>query len=87
MILLLIIIIIIIVFNSISFKFKQEITGQTGNDGKKDVKIIVPLKYLCNFWRTLTMPTINYEISLQLKCFNICILVANQNPIFHITDT
>ena len=24
--------------NSVSFKFKQQITGQTGNGGKKDVK-------------------------------------------------
>ena len=35
--------------NSASFKFKQEITWQTGNGGTKDVEIIVPLKYLNNF--------------------------------------
>ena len=35
--------------NSTSFKFKQKITGQTGNDGTKDVEIMVPLKYLSNF--------------------------------------
>ena len=34
--------------NGISFKFKQQITGQTGNDGTKDVEITVPLKYLSN---------------------------------------
>ena len=39
--------------NSISFKFKQQITEQTGNNGTKDVEIIVPLKYLSNFWRTI----------------------------------
>ena len=27
-----------------SFKFKAKITGQTGNEGTKDVEIIVPLK-------------------------------------------
>ena len=32
--------------NSNSFKFKQKITGQTGNGGTKDVEIMVPLKYL-----------------------------------------
>ena len=51
--------------NSASFKFKQQITGQTG--GTKDVEIMVPLKYLSNFWRTLEMPLINCEISLQFK--------------------
>ena len=49
-----------------SFKFKARITGQTGNDGTKDVEIIVPLKYLSNFWRTLEMPVINCEVNLIL---------------------
>ena len=53
--------------NTTSFKFKQKITGETGNGGTKDVELMVPLKYLSNFWRTLEMPLINCEISLQLK--------------------
>ena len=53
--------------NSISFKFKQQITEQTGNSGTKDVEIMVPLKSLSNFWRTLEVALINCEISLQLK--------------------
>ena len=39
--------------NSASFKFKQKITGWTGDNGTKAVKIMVPLKYLSNFWRNL----------------------------------
>ena len=35
--------------NSASFKFKHQITGQTGNGGTKSVEIMVPLKYLSNF--------------------------------------
>ena len=42
-----------------SFNFKAKITGQTGNNGTKDVEIMVPQKYLSNFWRTLKMPLIN----------------------------
>ena len=57
------------------FKFKQQITGQTGNDGTKDVEIMVPSKYLYNFWRTLEIPLINCEISLQLKWSKKCIIV------------
>ena len=30
--------------NNASFKFKQKITGKTGDDGTKHVKIMVPLK-------------------------------------------
>ena len=42
-----------------SFNFKVKFTGQTGNDGTKDVEIMAPLKYLTNFWRTLEIPLIN----------------------------
>ena len=74
-----------------SFKFKAKITGQTGNDGTKDVKIMVPLKYLSNFWRTLEMPLINCEVSLILTWSPTCVLIAtgiqNQNATFEITDT
>ena len=50
-----------------SFKSKKKITGKTrSNDNKKDVEIMVPLKYLSNFWRTLEMPLINCEVNLIL---------------------
>ena len=36
------------------FKSKIKITGETpDDDNEKDVEIMVPLKYLSNFWRTL----------------------------------
>ena len=54
-----------------SFNFKTKITGQTAANnnngniaGRVDVEIMVPLKYLSNFWRTLEMPLINYEVEL-----------------------
>ena len=34
------------------FNFKTKITGQTGSNDRKDVKIMVLLKYMSNFWRT-----------------------------------
>ena len=74
-----------------SFKFKAKITGETGNNGTKDVEIMVPLKYLSNFWRTLEMPLINCEVNLILTWSSTCVLVAtgvqNQNATFAITDT
>ena len=46
-----------------SFKSKIKITGKTpANGNTKDVEIMVPLKYLSNFWRTLEMPLINCEV-------------------------
>ena len=77
--------------NTNSFNFKAKITGQTGDNGTKDVEIMVPLKYLSNFWRTLEMPLINCEINLILTWSSTCVIVStrhiNQNTAFEITDT
>ena len=75
---------------SILFKFKEKITGQTGNNGTKEVEKMVLLKYVRNFWTTLEMPLINCKISLTLtskQCFSVTDTAANQDPIFAITDT
>ena len=46
--------------DSESFKSKIKITGKTSDDNnEKDVEIMVPLKYLSIFWRTLEMSLIN----------------------------
>ena len=74
-----------------SFNFKTKITGQTNNDGIINVEIMVPLKYLSNFWRTLEMPLINCEVELILTWSAGCVIiytdVANQFPTFTITET
>ena len=48
----------IAIFNGVndtdSFNFKSKIIGKTNDDGDiENVEIMVPLKYLSNFWRTL----------------------------------
>ena len=74
-----------------SFNFKAKIIGQTGNNGTNDVEIMVPLKYLSNFWRTLEISLINCEVNLILIWSSTCVLIAtgvqNQNATFAITDT
>ena len=60
--------------NSASFRFKQKRTGETGHDGRKDVKIMVPLKYLSNFWRTLEMPLINCGVNLIITWSANCVI-------------
>ena len=53
--------------DSESFKSKIKITGKPPAAGnEKDVEIMVPLKYLSNFWRTLEIPLINSEVRLIL---------------------
>ena len=58
------------------FKFEAKITCQTGDDGTKDVEIMVPLKYLSSFWRTLEMPLTNCEVNLILTWSSNCVLIA-----------
>ena len=49
------------------FKSKIKITGKTpANGNTKDVEVMVPLKYLSNFWRILEMPLTNCEVNLIL---------------------
>ena len=74
-----------------AFNFKVKMVGQTGDDGTKNVEIMVPIKYLSNFWRTLEMTLINCEFNLILtwseRCAIVSTNVANQNAKFAITDT
>ena len=55
--------------NSSSFKYKVSLLGNPvldGNITKRSVKVVVPIKYLSNFFRSLEMPLINCKIKLNL---------------------
>ena len=72
-----------------SFSFKAKITGQTNDDVEiNGVEILVPLKCLSNFWRTLEMPLISCEIELILTWSKSAVIIstggANQIPTFKI---
>ena len=98
--------------NSESFKYKTSITGNTynvGDDekgydankvGKNENELVIPLKHLSNFWRTLNIPLIHFEIKLILTWSKNCVLgdmtvnalanpaiVAATELEFEITDT
>ena len=58
-----------------SIKSKIKITGKISPHGNaKDVEMIVPLKYLSSFWRTLEMPLINCEVNLILTWSSTCVI-------------
>ena len=74
--------------DSESFKSKIKIIGKTPNNNVKDVEIMVPLKYLSNFWRTLEMPLINCEVNIILTWSSTCVITnSNGAGTFEITDT
>ena len=82
--------------DSLNFKTKGKVQTAADNNngnipGGVDVEMMVPLKYLSNFWRTLEMPLINCEIELILDWSANCVIiythVANQVPTFTRTET
>ena len=71
--------------NTISLKYKSI-------DGVHGVKLVVPLKYISNFFRSLEMPLVNCKVDLQLTWTKDCIIssanaAANTVVSFKITDT
>ena len=75
--------------DSKSFKSKVKITGNTpAEDNTKEVEIIVPLKCLSKFWRTLEMPLINCEVNLILTWSKDCVITNSRGEKkFEITET
>ena len=77
--------------NSTSFKYKIKLLGNPVVDNaiaKLNVKIVVPLKYLSKFFRSLEMPLINCKIKLNLTWKKEFVL-SNQagNAVFIINNT
>ena len=88
----------LVINNSSSFKYKVDLLGDPvidNNVARLNVKIVVPLKYLSNFFRSLEMPLINCKIKLNLTWKKECVLstdaddAANpgNNALFIINDT
>ena len=51
-------------------------SGQTDNNGRiNNVEIMVSLKCLSNFWRTLKMSLINCEVDLILNWSADCVII------------
>ena len=75
-------------FYAVLFKFKQKITGKKADGCTKDVEIMLPLKYLSNFRKTLEILLISFEIKPILTWSDKCVLSNNANATtFAITDT
>ena len=76
------------VVNSNTFKYKNKITDNTYNvdagvdgydvnkNGKQEIELDIPLKYLGNFWRALNISLISCEVSLELKWNKNCVITS-----------
>ena len=80
--------------NSQSFIYKAALLAKTANavnnanSSVKYAEIVVPLKSLSNFWRSLEMPLINCTVYLELNWIEHCVLsTAGDSAKFAITNT
>ena len=77
--------------NSSSFKYKVDLLGDpvvANNIARRNVKIVLSLKYLSNFFRSLEMPLINCKIKLNLTWKKECVLSTDAgDAVFIINDT
>ena len=77
--------------NSSSFKYKVSLLGDPvldGNITERTVKVVVPLKYLSNFFISLEIPLINCKIKLNLTWKKECVLSTDAGAaVFIINDT
>ena len=67
----------------------MKIRGSTPTyDNTKDVEIIVPLKYLSNFRRTLVMPLFSYAVNLIVTWLSSSVITNHTGRgTFKVTDT
>ena len=74
------------------FVYKSKLIKGTDHNNVNDVKLVVPLKYLSNFFISLELPLVNCKIDLELTWHKDCIIssadaAAGQVVSFMITDT
>ena len=88
-----------------TYNVDEKITDDDGNEidnpkydankvGKNETEVVIPLKHLSNFWRSLNIPLINCEVEIILTWSKNCVLadmtLANNPPTgleFQIKDT
>ena len=81
--------------NSDSLKYKIKLLGNVtevavnaAGERRLNVKAVVPLKYLSNFFRSLEMPLINCKIKLNLTWKKECVLsTGDGEAVFIVNDT
>ena len=78
--------------NTTSLVYKPKLIKGTDNNNVNNVKLVVPLKYVSNFFRPLELPLVNCKIDLELTWHKDCMIfsvnaAAGQVVSFMITDT
>ena len=72
--------------------YKSKLISGTDDNNVNNVKLVVPLKYVSSFFRSLEMPLVNCKIDLELIWRKDCIIssadaAAGQVVSFMVTNT
>ena len=75
-----------------SLVYKSKLIKGTDDNNVNNGKLVLPLKYVSNFFRSLELPLVNFKIDLELTWHKDCMIssvnaAANQVVSFTITDT
>ena len=78
--------------NTANLVYKLKLISGTDDNNVNNVKLVVPLKYVSNFFRSLEMPLVNCKIDLELTWHKDCMIssanaAAGQVVSFMITNT
>ena len=78
--------------NTTSLVYKSKLISGTDDNNLNNVKLVVPLKYVSNFFRSLELPLVNCKIDLELRWHKDCMIssanaAAGQVVSFMITNT
>ena len=81
-----------VVNNTSSLVYKSKLISGTDDNNVNNVKLVVPLKYVSSFFRSLEMPLVNCKIDLELTWHKDCMIsivnaAAGQVVSFMITNT
>ena len=60
--------------NTSSLVYKSKLISGTDDNNVNNVKLIVPLKYVSNFFKSLEMPLVNFKIDLELTWHKDCMI-------------
>ena len=77
--LIVLLVIFLIIIITVLCLIQKKITSEIRAGGTKDIEIMVSLKCLINFWRTLEMSSTNFEINLILTWSEKCMLSNSGN--------
>ena len=78
--------------NTTNLVYKSKLISGTDDNNDNNVKLVAPLKYVSNFFRSLELPLVNCKIDLELTWHKDCMIssayaAANQVVSFMLTDT